>query len=326
MSHHHHHQAHHTQEKANNPFWNALHKTTASQLTSSTVAVTVLKSNASVEYAVRTLAEKKVLSVPVVDHKDESQVLGLIDVLDVVSFIIRVAPDVKDIKENELRSLEMCGRAMAFAEVKEVLDASGRDPYVPVYSDSPATFPTDLLASGVHRVPLFAAGSSNLTAILSQSDVIRFVYAQINHGGDLHHVCQKSLTELGLSSTNVFSVTTEQTVLSALKVLDDKRVSALAVVDATTGRLVGNFSASDLKGLYQEQFPSLLLSVGEYLEKHSAGSLKPCVVLPTASLQVALGEMVDNRLHRLWIVDGEFRPQGIVSQTDVVKLFRDYSQ
>jgi len=306
------------------PFWNLLHKTHAIHLTGNS-SITTLKSNSSVEHAVRVLAEKKVLSVPVVDAKDDSQVLGLVDVLDIVSFIVRVAPDLHSIKENELLSLEMAGRAIAFAEIKEILDASGRDPYVPVYEDSAATFAADLLAAGVHRVPLFASSSSNLTAIVSQSDVIRYVHSKISEGGELYHAVQKNLNELGLASTSVFSVNTGVTVLEALKVLDEKRVSALAVVDPVTGRLVGNFSASDLKGLYQEQFPSLLLSVREYLEKHSPGSLKPFVIRPESTLKVVLDEIVENKVHRLWIIDNEFRPQGIVSQTDVVKLFTQYT-
>lgn len=35
------------------------------------------------------------------------------------------------------------------------------------------------------------------------------------------------------------------------------------------GQLAGNFSATDLKGLYSETMPSLLDSAEDYLEKYS---------------------------------------------------------
>ena len=48
-------------------------------------------------------------------------------------------------------------------------------------------------------------------------------------------------------------------------------VSALAVVDPS-GKLVGNFSASDLKGLFRQRLPDFLKSVEQFLKDHSPGS------------------------------------------------------
>ncbi len=43
-------------------------------------------------------------------------------------------------------------------------------------------------------------------------------------------------------------------------------VSGVALV-GEDGRLVGNFSATDLKGLYEEKLPKLLQPADEYLEE-----------------------------------------------------------
>lgn len=67
------------------------------------------------------MAEHKLTSLPVVDTKDKNKCLGMVDTLDVASYVLSVAPDATQLKENELKSLEIAGRAMALETVRTIL-------------------------------------------------------------------------------------------------------------------------------------------------------------------------------------------------------------
>jgi CBS domain-containing protein len=67
------------------------------------------------------MAEHKLTSLPVVDTKDNNKCLGMVDTLDVATFVLSVAPDATQLKENELKSLEIAGRAMALEAVRLIL-------------------------------------------------------------------------------------------------------------------------------------------------------------------------------------------------------------
>lgn len=67
------------------------------------------------------MAEHKLTSLPVIDVKDKNKCLGMVDTLDVASYVLSVAPDATQLKENELKSLEIAGRAMALEAVRNIL-------------------------------------------------------------------------------------------------------------------------------------------------------------------------------------------------------------
>eukprot|EP01090_Pellita_catalonica_P012869 TRINITY_DN290_c0_g1_i1.p1 TRINITY_DN290_c0_g1~~TRINITY_DN290_c0_g1_i1.p1 ORF type:complete len:320 (+),score=59.25 TRINITY_DN290_c0_g1_i1:98-1057(+) len=274
----------------------------------------VLKDSDPVEKAVNVLSKNKFLSAPVVDG--DSNCLGAVDMLDIVHFVISVAPDPLALKQDELQSLEISGRAMAFAEVKEIVNASGRDAFVPVYNHNPLTVAVELFSKGVHRIPL-VDNDRKVTHTISQSDINRFLVDKLDRGkckqyGDL------TAKEVGLGQqSKVITVKLSDTVLSALTKINKQGVSAVAVVN-DDGQLAGNFSATDLKGLYKESFPSFLLTVDEYLEKHSPDSKKPiCATLSTKVIDI-VKEFATSHVHRLWVLGEGRKPTGVISLTDIM--------
>jgi CBS domain-containing protein len=278
-----------------------------------------LKATDTVEKAIKLLSSEKILGVPVVS--DSGEVLAMCDILDLVKFELSVAPDDIQLKADELRSLEISGRAMAWKELGEVVNASSRDPYVPVYEDNNFTMVVDLFSKGLHRTPLVDS-ANQIKGICSQSSVLA-VLAENLHTGDLKQVGERKFKDLGLGVTPVTSVKESDTVLTALHKLDAKNFSALAVTD-DSGRLTGNFSASDLRGLYAEHFPSFLKPVHEFLEEHSPGSNAPQVAMDDATLADVVKQLREGKLHRLWVVNGDFKPVGVISLTDIMKLIRDF--
>eukprot|EP01094_Clydonella_sp_ATCC50884_P006837 TRINITY_DN1601_c0_g1_i1.p1 TRINITY_DN1601_c0_g1~~TRINITY_DN1601_c0_g1_i1.p1 ORF type:complete len:321 (+),score=136.89 TRINITY_DN1601_c0_g1_i1:102-965(+) len=284
--------------------------------------VVSVKDTSTVEHAIKLMSEHKILSLPVMD--EGGQCVGIVDTLDVVSFVLSVAPDRLSLDENELRSLEIAGRAMAFKELKDVIGMSGRDPYVPIYVKNPASQALVMFAAGIHRAPVLDE-SGAVAGTISQSSLVRELAANL-HMGALKVVGEKMIAELGLGLAAPITIAKGATVLQALNTIQENNVSGLAVVDDESGRLVGNFSGSDIKALYREQWPSFLLSVEEFLNKHSPASMSPICVQQDTTFLDACKEISNSHVHRLWVVDGDYKPVGVVSTTDVMKACRDVSE
>lgn len=87
---------------------------------------------------------------------------------------------------------------------------------------------------------------------------------------------------------------------------------------ASIGRLMGTFSGTDLRGLFQEKFPSLLKPVLDFIREQHPQSLS-CVTVPaTAPLLDVVRLMAASRVHRVWMVNDSFEPIGVISMTDVL--------
>ncbi|GFR45013.1 hypothetical protein Agub_g6323 [Astrephomene gubernaculifera] len=137
----------------------------------------------------------------------------------------------------------------------------------------------------VHRVALFDR-SGCVTCVISQTDICRFLAAHMERLGGLGEC---SMAQLGWDRKQVVSCTPETPALDAMRLMVAAGVSSLAVVsgagvggqeggegedmqDATAaaaaprgGRLLGNFSASEMRSMTAEHFGALSLPVGEFL-------------------------------------------------------------
>jgi 5'-AMP-activated protein kinase regulatory gamma subunit len=298
-----------------NPVYQHLHNISVKEIAQT--GLVSIKSSDSVENAIRILADHKILSVPVMEN---NSVIGVLDIVDVVHFLRKIAPDQQSIEENQLLSLEIAGRALALEAVKEIINASGRDPYVPIDEHNKLSMAVNLFAQGIHRVPV-SNSTGAIVGTLSQTDIISYLRTHIVEG-ELKHVGNKTMQELGLHNKPVVTVNIHDSILAAIEVIVDKSTSGVGVINSH-GKLVGNLSASDFKGLYREQFPSFLLNIGDYLEKHSPNSLNPICCTANTTLTQVINEMTENHIHHLYVID-DFKPASIISATDVMKSIRDF--
>ena len=96
--------------------------------------------------------------------------------------------------------------------------------------------------------------------------------------------------------------------------IDENKLEAVAVVNGE-GQLTGQLSAQDLRGLAANLFPSLEKPIHEFIEKQKkAGTCTPEIKLKEViKLLAASGD------HRLWIIDKDNVPLGVVSVGDVMK-------
>jgi CBS domain-containing protein len=271
--------------------------------------MTCVSSHDTVEQTIKKMTDANVLSAPVMEG---SSVLGLVDALDILYFILSIVPEDSMVAEE----IDRASRAAAFKSVKEVMDFSGRDPYVPLYHSSPASEAVQLFTMGVHRVTVVdESGAPEGT--VSQSDVNKLAAANL-HMGKLKPVGERSIKSLVLGQGGCITVAPTATVVEALKQLKSEGVSALAVADEQ-GNLIGNLSARDFFAMFKRSFQDLTLPVLDYLQQASPGSLTPASVTENDTL-LQVSKKLAEGLHHVWVAsDG--KATGVITLTDMMSVF-----
>jgi CBS domain-containing protein len=146
-----------------------------------------------------------------------------------------------------------------------------------------------------------------------------------------------SQTVADVMAHDVITVTPDTPLAAAVRLLVDRQISGLPVVDEA-GKLVGVISESDLiwreKGIDMPPHIMFLDSV-IYLQNSAKYDLElhkvlgqtvgevmtapPISIHAEATLPAAARIMHDKKIHRLPVVDLEHRPIGIITQGDIVR-------
>eukprot|EP00656_Telonema_subtile_P013641 TRINITY_DN1692_c0_g1_i5.p1 TRINITY_DN1692_c0_g1~~TRINITY_DN1692_c0_g1_i5.p1 ORF type:complete len:163 (-),score=36.68 TRINITY_DN1692_c0_g1_i5:128-616(-) len=125
----------------------------------------------------------------------------------------------------------------------------------------------------------------------------------------------------------VVSVTHTTPAIEAYKRMETEKVSGAAVLDEQ-GRVVGNLSASNLRGIRRDQLAQLLLHVKDFLDlqqrqRHGVVHEEqlPCFVVHQGdTLSELLQAFTCNRVHRLYVVDADGAPLAVITLTDVMNF------
>jgi len=272
-----------------------------------------LKSTDSIQFSLQTLADNAITGAPVFDANSNA-FLGFVDVLDLAMFIATVFAD-NFKKHPHLYDPKELGQRFSLS-VMEVINASKRDPFLPVDIDSSLAFIiNNFLRYGIHRVAI--RQGDTIVGLASQSDVVRYLAKHPQHFGSQRKL---TLTELGLARGNVVAISNTETLIKAFNTMLTHKISGLAITDVTSGKLVNNLSASDLKGVTQESFWKLEIPIHQMLA--NMGTKLPPIALPESA---ALGEAMDlfqkTGVHRIFVVDHDFKPVNVISLTDVLNIF-----
>lgn len=179
-----------------------------------------------------------------------------------------------------------------------------------------------------------------VTSIISQTDIVQFAYKRVQELGPLRH---QTLVELGLAYKTVVCVPAELSTVKSFACMLANQVSSVGVVSHERGgALVASLSASDLRGLLPQDFSALSLPVLEFLNsKASAAGYHNCkhahandwglkgaealkgvsiaTCSPSSTFEEVIGQLSEGRLHRMYVVDANERPLGIVTLTDILK-------
>ncbi|CAL5228776.1 g11966 [Coccomyxa viridis] len=214
----------------------------------------------------------------------------------------------------------------------------------------------------VHRIALFDS-KSRITHILSQSDIARFLF---EHKAELGALAGMTAAQLGWSGRPVVSVTPDTCAMVALSLMADKAIAGLGVVSQTGALIgnfsysdlrtmcADHFSTMALpvaeflalehgteysgarasKNDEEESMPAPRGAGGfpgnRLLRRRSSVGYKVgqelVLATPDDTFYQILQKLVQNHLHRLYIVDEATKPVGVVTLTDILRVVTDQSK
>jgi len=313
------------------PLVDLLERTTINDLVGERELLAV-REDTPLREVISVLASSRILSVPVM-CKDSRDVLGFIDLLDILTSIVSIFSMGKTVEEaqwsswsRDIASLKAKGEDLAYKRAVEVMQLSMADPFMPVYGQGTLLQAIEYFASGLHRAAVFNKITSLLTNIITQSDVVAFLSKNLT-GDSLGLLAGTTIGELHLSpistTANVVSMSTSAQAIHAVYLMFFHKVSAVAIADQN-GKLVGNFSASDLRGIGEDNLQWLLDPISDFLRLIGLRTNKlsfPLTCRRDTKVEDVINMLSTYRLHRVWIVDHEHKPIGVVTLTDILRLF-----
>jgi len=292
-------------------------------------AVIVIDSKENLHDAFQKLLDNNILSAPVHD-KEKNEFIGFLDVRDLVSFVVFVYDEQKVTDNTRLRDLIQHGTGqfkMPTTDGVTVSYLARRNRFFSVAPDAPLLRVSELLAKGVHRVPVVNP-QGKVINVISQSSIVKFL-AEHLRDAILDNKNDPTIEALQIGTKPVLSVNKKATVINAFRLMDQKKRSGVALVDET-GRFVGTTTGKDL-GLFLDS-PSLAalnLPIFEHLQiiRQKQTDIKsPSIsVFDHDKVSRAIGLIAATRVHRVFVVDTEqdFRPVRVISITDLLKYLMD---
>jgi len=268
--------------------------------------------------SLKKLLKHKILSIPLYDDKARAY-NAFFDILDALHFIVS-ANDSADSVETLEANVEFTKYSS-----KQIANLSGDNYFVPIPKGKPLVEALEVMTHDypqLHRLPVVDS-DGKLIGILSQSRIVRFL-------GE--HVSKFDFGSLSIKRTNlglqtVIAVNENEKVTKALEVIKEKKVSAVAIVD-DAGVLVGNFSATDLKLLGYGSDVTAVARPDQTLKnfvakvRKSLGETKyPVYVERLATTAAVIKEFTKTNVHRIYVVDDQKKPVGVISLVDIIELF-----
>ena len=155
-------------------------------------------------------------------------------------------------------------------------------------------------------------------AVLSQSDIVAFIASKCSK-----EFLDESIDDVGLPyRKDVVAIADTAKASMAFELMDAKRMSGIAVVNED-GKLVGNVSAKDIKRAVLDP-TNIHLDVLSYLaiirQAEANDTRHPfCHVSSNASVGHVVNMMAKTGFHRVYVIDTDSKPIGVISFSDIIK-------
>jgi len=255
--------------------------------------------------------------------------VGFIDLLDILTYLLNVLEKNSDTPFHDFSSIqdEYLHQEVDFSlkSVANLVDFSGRNPFLGTLEETPIISILPIFAKGIHRMAV-TNQQDDIIGVLSQSDIIQFL---AKNTSGLGSKANSTLEELGCAYKDVVKVKSDTITFEAFKLIQTSKVSGVAVVDSDDV-IIGNLSASDLKILNSvgsepnlSNFDSLFLPLQEVLGILVKLNEKSGVI--TCTPQTIFGELIQilakERIHRVYCVDAAKHPVGVLSLSDICRVF-----
>jgi len=269
-----------------------------------------------IDALLKKISDAKVLSALVTDSSAPG-VFGFVDVFDLLVSVLEVTSESKDITKESIQNLNWEGKCFGRQETGPVVNISRSDPYICLTEDRSLLDAVRIFASEVHRLAVVdKVQKERVLNILSQMDIIKFV---TERGVWIGSKLDKPISQVGLEPLGVCSVRDDTNVIDVLRYMKTKTVSGVAVVDRDN-RLIANFSATDLVGLKESNFPLLALTIKEFLFRMYGYPKPPIFCKTTDTVETIMLKLTVHKVHRVYVVNDTMQPSGVVTLTDLMQF------
>jgi len=271
------------------------------------------------------LIQHNFLSVPVL-QKTKQKYYGFVDLYDIVKYVVSYFGETDELKNTE-DFFALANKTDEF-KTKTVNDIMAypltrRNPFHPVNSGYSLFSAVESLARerGLHRIPIVDS-ERKLITVITQSQVVSILNRNMELIGDKR---TKPVTATRKYMEEVLSVSEDAVAIDAFRMMVDKNVSGLAVVNSE-GKLVGNISLRDLKAMSADGrlFFRLFQTVKHYLQKiakETTADTRPRRVVSLKendTLETAIRTLSEHKIHRVYIVNDLHKPVGVLTLKDTL--------
>ncbi|CAH0725893.1 unnamed protein product, partial [Brenthis ino] len=255
-----------------------------------------------------TLVSHGIRSAPLWDaHK--KLLVGMITVTDFIRILLHLEKENSSMDDLEKHTLH---------NWKKILRPT-RKPLCSVGPDQSLHEAINLLNKNrVHRLLMIDPMNGDVLYILSHKRILRFLFVYLNEFPELTFF-HKKLLDLNIGTyEDIISVTDNTTIKEAFRLLLDKDISALPILDEN-GVLINVYAKYEVLNLVSEKlYLNLSLTIGEVRDKKKDWEEKLQKCLSSITLYEALEIIVRTESHRLLLVNKEDKLVGIVSLSDIL--------
>jgi len=247
-----------------------------------------------------------------------------LDLADIVILLLTLVNERETSTKEDFVELLKELKQLGLEKAKNIADLSAMNPMHPLRPSDPVSDAMSLyVETGTHRVAVLATNTTaaQIGNVLTQSAVVSWLAKHVDHLGSLGH---KSLKELGVTKKEVFSVKCTDKAVDAFQLMVDKRISAVAVL-MEDGTLLSNLSTKDIKevspsNLYTKMNKTAL----EFVQGVHARDVNAVYPSFHCHMTITLKEVILKiallKVHRLYIVDENHYPIGVISLRDICKI------
>jgi len=254
------------------------------------------------------LAEHHILSIPLFDDKSQSYT-AFLDILDILFYLTNKEIHLNNFEEK-LKE-KTCGELANFSKLDPFIKITDTTNLIQVLQLSSQDY------KSLHRFPVMDS-TGKVKGIVSQSLLVRFLephtkkfdFGTLNIG----------LLGVGLDK-QVITISEDESVAAAIQKLRNFGISGIGVVDKD-GKLIGNFGATAVKFLGLKVIDIVNVTLKQFLTS-KPGTHEETTVTATkqTTAHQAITKFTTTGAHRIFVVDENHHPIGIISLSDIIELF-----
>jgi len=295
----------------------ALRNTKSSQVPCTGKDVVEVTASMSPLESAKVLWENHVMGAPVWDEEAKKYV-GIFDMRDLLSTVLL------EQSRKDAQDATMNLNTTWFLDNLHTAYLAARNPFVPDYHQDTSLLDLCkvLCRKETHLVPLVDPVTKRCVRVLSKSYIVKFLSEHVV-------LPQVTLQEAKFPyKKRVIQAPDDVSAQQVFQLMDQHRLSGIAIIDSGTRKLVENTSASDIKSAIRIGGDSgvvdMKMDILSYLaqvRQNSTFDRYPCAhVRESSTVAHAVDLLAKTGLHRVFVVDDEMRPVGVVSVTDVVQF------